>query len=221
MSDINLKDVLEELERLKAELDALKKTSCKKFDLNTPLGCLQELSDGVYKNSYESCVWKSSPLESLDKLKNDYSGKVGELFVESICKKSEIPHVYSGGDTNSKDGTYDIVIKEKKVEIKTAKLGKQKAFQHESLRLTGYDYILFLDVTPEDFYMTILPRFDLRNKSEILGKSAHLRKGSSDVFKLDFSEKLLTSLIEKGYTLKVTETTTIEDLNSFIQSKIS
>jgi hypothetical protein len=61
-------------------------------------------------------------------LKNDYSGKVGELFLEKICKTHKIPHIFKE-DINSKDGTYDIIIDGKKVEVKTARLGvREKLF---------------------------------------------------------------------------------------------
>lgn len=190
------------------------------FEETTPIGFLQKLADDTFQRENQTNAWRNAPLESLDKLKNDLSGKVGELFAEMLCKKGLIECVYEGGDTNSTDGTYDIIIKSKKVEIKTAKLGKQKGFQHESLRLDGYDYLMFIDVTPSYLYLTILPRFDLTKRSDILGRTPHLRKGATDVYKLDFSESLLASLITKGFTKKVTDATSLEELKEFLNQKI-
>lgn len=215
---------MSEIEALKAEIEALKaqlknEQPKKKFSEETPLGFLQGLADKTYTSEKETCAWTNSPLENLDRLKSDLSGKVGELFAEMLCKKSGIASVYTG-DVNSTDGTYDIVIKDKKVEIKTAKLGKQKGFQHESLRLTGYDYLMFVDVTPSYLYMTILPKFDLRQRSEVLERTAHLRKGTTDVFKLDLNEKILHSLIAKGCTLKIVENTPLSVVTEFLLQKI-
>ena len=97
-------------------------------------------------------------------------------------------------DINSKDGTYDILILNKKIEIKTAKLGKHKSFQHENLRTDGYDFLLFIDICPNYYYLTIVPKYNLKS-SDIIGKKAHLRKGTTDVFKLDFNEKIIQKFI--------------------------
>jgi len=208
-----------EIERLQLELQTMKMKTRVEYAVGTPLGILQTIGDTIYHNEHDSSMWKGSPLESLDKLKSDLSGKAGELLIEQFCKDGEIPHLYIG-DSNSTDGTYDILIKDKKVEIKTAKLGKHKGFQHESLRMTGYDYLLFVDICPTSYYLTILPKFDLRTKSDILGRTPHLRKGASDVYKLDFNEKILQSLITKGHTIKILETTPLTEVTTFLQKMI-
>jgi hypothetical protein len=208
-----------EIMRLRLENEALKSKKCEVYSPDTPLGVLQELAEKIYKGESDACAWKGSLFEYLDMLKSDCSGKAGELLIEKFCNLGEIPNIYTG-DVNSTDGTYDIIIKGKKVEIKTAKLGKQKGFQHEGLRISGYDYLLFLDVCPSYYYITVMPKFDLTVKSEILGRKAHLRKGTSDVFKLDFNEKILNSLVSKDVTLKVTDATSMTDVISFISSKI-
>jgi hypothetical protein len=208
-----------ELELRNAELEKATAVEIEKYNNTSPIGFLQKLGDDTYHHEQKECFWKNSPLESLNKLKNDCSGKVGELFVEMICKNSSIPCTYNG-DINSKDGTYDIIINDKKVEIKTAKLGKHKGFQHESLRSNGYDYLLFLDITPTSFYITILPRFDLHNKSVILGRKAHLRKGTTDVFKLDLNEKILDNLVVGGFTIKVSNETQLSPLSEFITTHL-
>lgn len=204
-----------EIARLTAENDMLRNKTCVKYAGETPLGIIQTLADNTYKEENDSCAWKDSPLGSLDKLKSDCSGKVGELLIAELCKNGDIPYSYKC-DINSTDGTYDIIIKGKKVEIKTAKLGKQKGFQHESLRSDGYDYLLFLDVCPTYYYITIMQRFDLSTKSDILGRKAHLRKGTSDVFKLDFNEKILQTLIQKGHTIMVSDSTELTSVVGFI-----
>jgi hypothetical protein len=207
-----LENVKAEKEKLKAELEKLKNKETVYTD-DLPIGFLQQL--GKLTINQED-TWKDSPLEALNKLKIDSSGKVGELFVEMICKKSNIKCLYNG-DINSKDGTYDILINDKKVEIKTARLGKNKSFQHEGLRSTGYDYLMFIDITPKHFYMTIVPKFNLKEKSVIFNRKPHLRKGTSDVFKLDFNEKIIKeNLIPKKFSLLICETTKLIELSDFI-----
>ena len=54
-------------------------------------------------------------------------------------------------------------ILNKKIEIKTAKLGKHKSFQHENLRTDGYDFLLFIDICPNYYYLTIVPKYNLKS----------------------------------------------------------
>jgi hypothetical protein len=221
---LSLASLQAEIAALQAELAACKGVAAAAQPLltyasETPLGILQSLANTIYTTEHDTGGWKASPLESLDKLKSDCSGKAGELLIEQLCVRGSIPHTYNC-NINSKDGTYDIIINQKKIEIKTAKLGKQRGFQHESLRNNGYDYLLFLDVCPTYYYITLLPRFDLSEPSPILRRKAHLRKGTTDVFKLDFNEKILGILAGEGYTLKVTTETPLAAVTSFLTNKI-
>lgn len=180
-----------------------------------PIDILKNIGYKIYETNDNK--WKDSPLEILDKLKIDHSGKVGELLVEYYCKYGNINYIYSDKDNTQ---LYDIIIKQKKVEIKTAKLGKHKSFQHEKLHNNGYDYMLFIDITPYYYYLTILPRFDLSIKSELIGRKAHLRKHTTNIFKLDFNEKNLTSLIDKGFSIKISKNTEIDKIVMFINDSI-
>jgi sugar-specific transcriptional regulator TrmB len=155
-----IEDLKKQIEMLKEENQHFKNQSNLVIFENTPFGILQSLAETIYNTENECCIWKNSPLRLLNQLKNDCSGKTGELLIESLCKNGDIPYIYNG-NVNSTDGTYDILIKNKKIEIKTAKLGKHKGFQHECLRVDGYDYLLFLDICPTYYYITILPKFDL------------------------------------------------------------
>ena len=216
---VDLNNTKTELLKVKNELKKLKPRDIKKYDNESPIGLLQSISNKLYYNEILTCVWRYSPLENLNKLKNDTSGKAGELFVEILCKKSNIPYVYNQ-DINSKDGTYDIIIEDRRVEIKTAKLGKNKGFQHESIRENGYDYLLFIDVLPSYFYMTIIPRFDLSQKNNFLKRKAHLRKGSSNIFKLDLTENILKNLVKEGHSITISEETTLQEVRNFIINNI-
>lgn len=192
----------------------------KENDNENPLGIIKNIANNILEKEKEKCIWKNSILELLNNLKIDSSGKVGELFIEYICNKYNIPNIYIQ-DINSKDGTYDIIIKGKKIEIKTAKIGKNKTFQHENLRISGYDYLLFIDICPNYYYITIVEKFNVKNKSIVFGIKPHLRKGTSDVYKFDYSEIKLKNLLPRANTIVIDINTSIENIVNYINCKIT
>jgi hypothetical protein len=180
-----------------------------------PFQSLIKLSSKMLKIQSEKNIWKDSPLKDINDLKVDYSGKVGEVFISRLCKAGSIENK-STGDINSKDGTYDQIILSKKVEIKTARIGCGK-FQHENLKSDGCEYYLFLDITPNYFYITIIPHFNLKEVHPITSTKPTLRKGTTDVFKWDFTEKHLALFELSGKCIKVMEDTTSEKITEFIK----
>jgi hypothetical protein len=165
-------------------------------------------------------TWGLAPFTAMDELKPDYSGKVGERLLAEVCRVTGIDHVFVDDDKNSKDGTYDLVILGKKIEVKTARLGVQGGFQHENLRDAGCDFHVFVDVKPAEFYVTVIPKFDMKIKHPVLGRKPHLRKGTSDVYKFDFGEANLLKAVSNGMTLKVAPDTSVEMIGEFIIRQI-
>ena len=162
--------------------------------------------------------WKDSLFEDIDKLKNDFSGKVGETVIAEIFKLAGLDISYTEDCTNQNDGTYDIVTNNKRLEIKTARMGSDKNFQHESLRDCGSDYFVFLDIEPDKYYLTIFSsNFNFKSQHPILGRKPHLRKGSTNVYKFDFSFSTIKKGLEKGVTIEINPTTRSEDIVNFIQ----
>ena len=98
----------------------------------------------LYEKQESKNNWNGLPFGLIDNLKCDYSGKVGENYIYSLCNFLNIENIYCNDDTNTTDGVYDIIINNKKVEIKTARFGLSSSFQHESLRNGGCDYYLFV-----------------------------------------------------------------------------
>jgi hypothetical protein len=126
------------------------------------------------------------------------------------------------GDSNidAGDGTYDSKVCnvcEKRDEIKTAWQGKNGSFQHESLRAGGCDQHVFVDIAPNHYYITILTTFDMRQQHPVMGRKPHLRKGTTDVYKFDFGEKNLRDAIEAGVSIKVDESTTMDQVAEFMR----
>ncbi len=187
-------------------------------DTTTPLGILREFGITMYERECKT-GWTGSPLEAINKLKPDNSGKVGELFVTNMCAKAGIDCLYTE-DINSTDGTYDAIINGKQVEIKTARLGVQNGFQHESLRSTGCDYYLFLDIIPSGFYVTVLEKFDLTKQHPVIGRTPHCRKGTTDVFKFDFGERNIQNAIKEGVAIKGDASTPMESIAEFLRRVI-
>jgi hypothetical protein len=178
---------------------------------------LKSIAEVQSEKQKANSSWGNSIFESMENLKADYSGKIGERLLAEICKRAGLSYDYIDNDKNSRDGTYDIIILGKKVEIKTARLGVNGGFQHENLRADGCDFYALIDVTPAYFYVTIIPKFDMRAKHPVLGRTPHLRKGTTDVFKFDFDEGNLRRGVAADITLKVGVNT---DVAEFIARKI-
>jgi hypothetical protein len=205
-----------QLERYKKENAELKKVVCAKAP--GPLGVIQSIGDDLLRRQNGSNEWHDSTLEAINDLKPDYAGKVGERLIQQLCMSGLIKCEYTE-DKNSTDGTYDIKMNDKKVEIKTARLGVNGSFQHETLKTSGYDYILFVDITPNYFYITLLPRFDMNERHPIIGRKPHPRKGTSDVFKLDFGESNIQRSILNDTSLKVDANVSMDTVISFLTAK--
>ena len=111
--------------------------------MNKSYKSLVSVINEQHEKQRKADTWGGKAFEQISKLKNDYSGKAGERWVQEQCKGFKIPHVYDE-DVIDSDATYDITINGKKVEIKTARIGLNESFQHESLRSTGCDKYLFV-----------------------------------------------------------------------------
>ena len=188
----------------------------------TPLGALQQISQNQLRVQREAnTAWNDSYLESIQMLRPDFSGKVGELFFNRMCEQVGMKVTYTGdANIDAADGTYDAKIfwtSEKKDEIKTAWRGSNGGFQHESLRAKGCDQTVFIDIAPNHFYITILAKFDMTKTHPVIGRTPHLRKGTTDVFKFDFGEVNLQRAIVAGLAIKVDESTTMEQVATFLK----
>ena len=228
-----MSDFATEFEKIKAELDALRleNEALKKAlapppapvapaPSDNPYQMLKGIGQTLYNTQIASDIWRGTPLEAINELKPDFAGKVGEEFIRQLCVASGIANE-STGDVNSKDGTYDqkIGASLKKTEIKTARLGGGK-YQHETLKSSGYDYILFVDIHPQGGYLTVVSPFAMDSKHPITGTRPSLRKGTTDVYKWDFAENHLNKFITAGMCLKFDKTTPLTTIADFLRAKI-
>ena len=173
-------------------------------------------------------IWLGSPFESLvKKLTNDERGKVGELTLMDIFKQNGIAYKYYGDKVSSNvdsNKVYDIIVMHEDtpvfVEVKTSYLGNSNTFQHENLKNnSGSNYWMFIDVEPNTVHLTVIRAFDLstRVKHSILGVTPHLRKDTTNVYKLDTSPNILKRTTDAGITVSITDDTGLKEAGDFLK----
>lgn len=182
-------------------------------------GLLSKMNSVIHEREKEERSqmdeWSGSFFESLQKMKCDSVGKIGETFITELCNDFQIEYEYKGNcNKNQADGVFDLKINGHRIECKTARMGKSGSFQHESLRQNGCDFYLFIDILPNEIYMSFLNSFS--NLKQITGRTPHQRKGSTDVFKLDTSVKILNKMVQNGYSCHITQDTPAETVKNFI-----
>lgn len=174
-------------------------------------------------------IWTGSKFEAMNDLKIDYSGKVGEnVFFPFLMENTDWSVVYlDNSNTNAGDGVYDGMINGKRVEVKTARLGKSTSkydmfggnFQHENLKHGECDYVLFLDYTPNYMLMTVVDfqNINLDESHSVLGIKPHKRKDTTNIYKLDLKENTsIKKAVDGGIAMKVDENTKDVEIVEFL-----
>jgi len=186
-------------------------------------------SNELLKKQKEDDIWKDKPFESFNYLSADYSGKAGENGLFDFLKRTKENGLHNweiiyNGDSNSNapDGTYDmgiVVSSKNRTGIKTARIGKQKSFQHDHLHDEECDCEILIDITPSCAYLTVInfKHYSLKNKHSIFGLTPHLRKNTSNNYKLDLRENHLQKGIIGNITIKLDETISDEEIISFLR----
>lgn len=187
-------------------------------------------SNELLKKQREEDNWKGKPYESFNYLSADYSGKAGENGFFNFLKRTKENGLHNWGiiydgdsNSNAPDGTYDfgIIVEslKRRAGIKTARIGKQKSFQHDHLHDEECDCELLIDITPSSAYLTVIKfkDYSLKEKHPIFGITPHLRKNTSNNYKLDLKENHLEKGIAKNITMKLDETVSDEEIISFLR----
>lgn len=170
-------------------------------------------------------IWENSPYSGVNHLKANNVGNCGEIILKQLCEQNDISHFIDGAKTkNQKKG--DGQIKGKSIEIKTARCGKQNTFQHELGEEPWVsDYLVFIDINPQDFYIVIMKNFENEfyqdsNQKKVLpyfDKQICRRKKEGN-YKLTLSKK---DLQKNGrHVLLVTKDTKGLDVKNFIEMNI-
>tara|TARA_B100001142_G_scaffold154077_1_gene154510 strand:+ start:171 stop:767 length:597 start_codon:yes stop_codon:yes gene_type:complete len=179
-------------------------------------------------------IWGGSPMDGIQNLTCDQSGKLGERLLLKICDASGIVHEYNGdrnSSTTDNGNVYDVLMdvggRRFRIEVKTARLSSTGYnFQHESLRNDqGSDFWIFFDVEPDKIHVIVLKDFDLSDpeKHPILGRKPHLRKGCTNTYKLDVSVPTLRNAREAGISMTFSndDPETLKQVGSFITDVIT
>ena len=173
----------------------------------------------------KASVWDGSPLEGIRKMSADAIGFEGEALLFNLCKKYGIDVEWDGNKNISKKGSsdksYDMLICGRTVEVKTARMGESFAFQHESLRNENSpDFWVFIDISPHDTYFTVIDSYNLTSKHPILERTAHSRKKTNDVYKLDTSVCVLNRGINSEITLRIAHGDSDDAFGSWLRRRI-
>lgn len=197
---------------------------------NTGNSCFHEFTKIVqsqkHKQDNTDKIWTDSPYSEINNLKNNNVGNVGELFIQNICERNNIPCSIDGTKTKTKNiGVGSIVGKT--VEIKTARIGKNHSYQHElGENPWNAEYLLFVDINPHDLYIVILKNFpkefyeNSNRKIPFFNKKICRRKEKIlfGNYKLTLQKKDL--LKECNFILKITTDTTDFEIKNFIERNI-
>jgi len=223
----------EENEKLKEENEKLKEKKYISSGLNTPNEIMKELIELQILKEKKNTQWNDSEYVSVNQLKANNVGIIGEEFVSSCCKKVSISALIDGSKTKKKGGGEgDGNIKEKTTEIKTARIGLSRTFQHElGEHPWKAEYILLVDITPNKIYLTIIKNFTeehyqmpSRKATPYFNKTITRRKENSQneagAFKLTLSKQDLEESVSKGHTFKITKETNFKSIGEFINKQI-
>lgn len=145
-----------------------------------------ELLENKVKEIEKNSQWVSQENENIKYLSNTDKGELGEIFLETVCKKLN----YSVSRPDSKRGQFDININKKTYEVKTATLDKSNNFQFNSIRYdTKYEYLFLLGISPNDIV------FQIYSKNEVVYlKLVPMAKGSNATFKHTINFKKMISI---------------------------
>jgi hypothetical protein len=170
-------------------------------------------------------AWDDSPLQDIRKLSADAIGSGGEALLFNLCKKYGIDVEWDGNKNISKKGSsdrpYDMLIRGRKVEVKTARMGEYSTFQHETLSNDNSpDFWVFVDISPHETYFTVIDSYNLKSKHPILQRTAHSRKKTNDVYKLDTSECVLNKGMNSEITMKIAHGQADDAFGDWIRERI-
>lgn len=149
--------------------------------------------------------------EKINCFEGNAIGQIGEKFIKEICKNFQID--YENNENEVIHDEYDIIINNKKVEIKTAR----KGLKNNTLQFNGinpkynHDYIILLGLQPEKAGFLIISGkeiYDHKTRSYYLninGKNKKLVQMNPDNqvnYKLTLSFNVLKDINEITEELK-------------------
>lgn len=143
---------------------------------------LKKIKDIRERKPPQKFNWNDSLYEDIQLLTIDERGQLGEEITVDILKDFNCKISYYASVTGAEKG-WDFISNGFKIETKLATITIGTGlFQHENLHpQRDFDGILFIDITPNEIYLTAVC------KKDIIWKKLHRRE--SGVYKCDFSIK--------------------------------
>lgn len=132
----------------------------------------------ISDNSPDS-IWTGAPLESFRRVHNTNRGDIGEEFLARYLERSGVPIHRS----ESRVAPWDIEIRGRKLEVKTASEDTSGLFQFNHVRLDrAYDYLFCLGVRPSEILFQSWRKGQVAEGSA--GTLVRMAEGQSVTFKL-------------------------------------
>ena len=133
-----------------------------KHSIKTFTGVASNIINAIFDKKQKRNIWENSEWAHIADLENDDVGKAGENIINEFCAQATVQADIDGLKTKELGGgSGDGIINGKTVEIKTARLGSNgSSFQHELGEVPWTsEFMIFLDIAPENMYITIFPNF--------------------------------------------------------------
>lgn len=164
---------------------------------------INKIDEIISRKKKQKFIWQNSTYEDIKMyLSIDERGDLGEEIIYDVCTKLTNWIVeYDPSVTDNEKG-YDIIINNKKIEIKTATITSGSGmFQHEHLEAQrDYDLIIFFDIAPDNVFITIAKKEDImwrRKKGDDINKTIIHRRPNGD-YKCDINiSQILNNNIPK------------------------
>ena len=128
--------------------------------------------------------WLNAPFEGIKVLSNSHVGKVGQEFVEELCKILGLKHDFPMlGIKRNPHSPWDIRILDHTFELKTATEDVSRNFQFNHIRHHRvYDGLICLGIAPCDIFFGCYTKADIATGKA--GRLVTMDQGSSATFKL-------------------------------------
>jgi hypothetical protein len=124
-----------------------------------------ELLIEIIKEHVPEDIWQGSPLIGYRILGNTNRGQIGEEFIYRYVRNAEIE-----ATKGRRTATTDVLIANRRFEIKTASLGANGTFQFNHVRLDrNYAYLLCLGICPNEIVFNMWRKGDVAE-----GRAGHL-----------------------------------------------
>ncbi|RLA74287.1 MAG: hypothetical protein DRG11_05355 [Epsilonproteobacteria bacterium] len=159
---------------------------------------LDKIDDITKRKKPPKFVWKDSTYEDIKyRLSLDDRGQIGEeLLADVFIDENRFVVDYQKNITSTDKG-YDIIINNKKIEVKTATITTNSGnFQHEHLQIDrDFDMIFFVDIAPNQVFLTAVKKADViwsKKRTDSKKKRPLHRRPNGD-YKCDFTIKHITN----------------------------